>query len=183
MEENTAGCSSPLHHEGEGGADSQCEGEDEDERADRGRLLPEYRPEQIEHPGMTGQLDHPQKAKQPEHAKVIRAQQTQQGRQHGHQIDQREKTTHVAQPAPYRMGELPAAEIDDGPHAKHIFHGKNRGRGMFCDRERRRITVADRLDGLKHHRNHIDDDECCQQHVEETSRPVGVRWIVVKPTT
>src|ERR1700730_11278938 len=43
------------------GADGQRQGEDEDERADRRRLLPEYRPEQIEYPGMAGQLDHSQK--------------------------------------------------------------------------------------------------------------------------
>ena len=148
-----------------------------------GASSPEYRPEQIEHPGMAGQLDHSQKAKQTEHAEIVRPQQAEQGRQHGHQIDQREKTTHVAQPAPDRMGELPGAEIDNGPHAKHIFHGKNHGRGMFRDRERRRIPVADWLDGLKHHRNHIDDDERCKQHVEKAGRFVGVRWIIVKPTT
>jgi hypothetical protein len=132
---------------------------------------------------MAGQLDHSQEAKQTEHTKVVCSQQAQQGRQYRHEIDQGEKAPHVAQPAPDRMGELPTTEIDDGPEAKDIFHGKHRGCRVFCDRKSHRIAVANRLDGLKHHSDDIGDDEGGQQQVEEAGRLVGMRRIIVKPTT
>jgi hypothetical protein len=98
------------------------------------------------------------------------AEQAEDRRQHGREVDQGEEAAHVAQTARYGMTVRRAVEVDRGPHAQQIFDREHQGRQMLEPPQRHGVARMDRGDRFDDHAGHVGDDQSGEADIEHLRR-------------
>jgi hypothetical protein len=96
-----------------------------------------------------------------------RAEEADDGRQHGNEVDERKEAGHVAQPAPQGIAVAHVTEINAGPEPQYIFSGKDCGCCVLEEIELEGKMAPDRLDGFEDDAGDVDNNQQRQGGIEQ----------------